>query len=115
MRWTASLRVLLCLLLLVLPVRPQIPTPLARCGPRTTQGEWPQNLPPSEQSLSDIFVRPTVDMAQLQHDAKELADLSASVPADINRVNRGLLPKDVIEKLRRIEKLSKRLRTGLTQ
>jgi len=56
-----------------------------------------------------------VDTTQLQHDAKELADLSASVPADINRVNRGLLPKDVIEKLRRIEKLSKRLRTGLTQ
>ncbi len=96
MRWTASLRVLLCLLLLVLPVRPQIPAPLARCGPRTTQGEWPQNLPPSQQGLSDISVRPTV-------------------PADINRVNRGLLPKDVIEKLRRIEKLSKRLRTGLTQ
>jgi len=115
MRWTASLRVLLCLLLLVLPVRPQIPAPLARCGPRTTQGEWPQNQPPSEQSLSEISVRPTVDTTQLQHDAKELADLSASVPADINRVNRGLLPKDVIEKLRRIEKLSKRLRTGLTQ
>src|SRR5438093_13706181 len=113
MRWTASLRVLLCLLLLVLPVRPQIPTPLARCGPRTTQGEWPQNLPPSEQSLSDIFVRPTVDMAQLQHDAKELADLSSSRPADINPVNRRLLPKDVIEKARPLAKPSKRLRTRL--
>jgi hypothetical protein len=70
----------------------RIPTPLARCGPRTTQGEWPQNLAPSEQSLSDISVRPTLDMTQLQHVTKELAELSASVPADFNRVNRGLLP-----------------------
>ncbi len=115
MHWTASIRVLLCLLLFVLPVRPQIPQPIARCGPRVTQGEWPSNPPLSGQRLSEISVRPTVDMTQLQHDAKELADLSASVPADINRVNRGLLPKDVIEKLRRIEKLSKRLRTRLTQ
>src|SRR5947209_20428897 len=104
MRSTASLRVLLCLLLLVLPVRPQMPTPLARCGPRTTQGEWQQNMPPADQSRSDIFVRPMLDMAQLQQDAKELADISASVPANINRVNRGLSPKYEIEKLRRIEK-----------
>jgi hypothetical protein len=52
-------------------------------------------------------------MARLERDAKELADLSASLPADIDRVNHGLLPKDVNEKLRRIEKLSKRLRSEL--
>jgi len=30
-------------------------------------------------------------------------------------VNRGLLPKDVLEKLKRVEKLSKHLRSELTR
>ncbi len=52
---------------------------------------------------------------KLQHDARELADLSASIPGDVNRVSRGLLPKDVIDKLKRVEKLSKQLRGELTR
>jgi hypothetical protein len=51
----------------------------------------------------------------LQRDAKELADLSASITADIDQVNQGMLPKDVVAKLKRIEKLSKRLRSELVQ
>jgi hypothetical protein len=54
-------------------------------------------------------------MARLQRDAQELADLSASIPADVNRANRGLLSKDVIDKLKRVEKLSKQLRGELTR
>jgi hypothetical protein len=30
-------------------------------------------------------------------------------------VNKGLLPKDMVEKLKRVEKLSKHLRSQLTQ
>jgi hypothetical protein len=54
-------------------------------------------------------------MAKLQRNAKELAELSASIPADVDRANRGLLPKDVLEKLKRVEKLSKQLRSDLTR
>ncbi|HEX4424287.1 MAG TPA: hypothetical protein VH079_02735 [Terriglobales bacterium] len=50
---------------------------------------------------------------QLERDARELSELSGSIPSDINQVNHGLLPKDTIQKLKRIEKLSKHLRTAL--
>jgi hypothetical protein len=54
-------------------------------------------------------------MAKLQRDAKELAEVSASIPGDVDRVNHGLLPKDVLEKLKRVEKLSKQLRNDLSR
>jgi hypothetical protein len=54
-------------------------------------------------------------MVKLQRAAQELAELSSSIPADVNRANHGLLSKDVIEKLKRVEKLSKQLRNELTR
>lgn len=50
---------------------------------------------------------------QLQKNAKELAELCASVPDDMARVKQGLLSKDVVEKLKRVEKLSKAVREQL--
>ena len=52
---------------------------------------------------------------QLQKDAKELADLCASVPGDLDGVKQGLMSKDLLEKLKRMEKLTKRVRELLTQ
>lgn len=52
---------------------------------------------------------------QLQRDAKELAGLCALVSDDMDRVKQGLLSKDALEKLKRMEKLSKRVREELTQ
>jgi|ERR1700674_104437 hypothetical protein len=52
---------------------------------------------------------------QLQKDAKELAELCASVPGDMDGVKRGLLSKDLLEKLKRVEKLSKHVREQLTR
>jgi len=52
-------------------------------------------------------------MAKLKHDADELATLAQSVPADIERVQSGTLPKDLLEKLKRVEKLAKKLRSQL--
>ncbi|HEY1271814.1 MAG TPA: hypothetical protein VGF08_07505 [Terriglobales bacterium] len=60
-------------------------------------------------------MHPQVDRVQLQREARELSDLAHTLPADVESVNRGLLPKDVIEKLKRIEKLSKHLRGALSQ
>jgi hypothetical protein len=56
-----------------------------------------------------------VDPNRLQREAKELLDLSESLQTDLQRVRQGLLPKDTIEKLKRIEKLSKQLRGELGQ
>jgi hypothetical protein len=41
--------------------------------------------------------------------------LCASVPSDMDGVKQGLLSKDVVEKLKRVEKLSKRVREQLTR
>jgi hypothetical protein len=54
-----------------------------------------------------------IDSAKLQRNAQELADLAASVPSDIGQVSRGILPKEVLDKLKRIEKLSKHMRQEL--
>ena len=52
---------------------------------------------------------------QLQKDPKELSELCTSVPNDLAGVKQGLLSQDVVEKLKRMEKLSKRVREQLTQ
>ena len=113
MRWTAGL-CFLALLLSITPVHSQLGAPLGRCGPQPVDSDWPRNQFPAEPA-SSTQKKPTTDNVRLQHDARELADLSASVAGDMNRVGRGLLPKDVIEKLKRVEKLSKHLRGELTR
>jgi hypothetical protein len=56
---------------------------------------------------------PRVDQAALQREARELLELSRSVQPDIESLSRGLLRKDLVDKLKRIEKLSKRLRSEI--
>ena len=113
MRWTASVY-LVAYLLFALPTYAQLGAPLGRCGPSPPDPRWPQNQLPEQVSL-ETQKRSTLDMLGLQRDAQELAELSASIPADVKRVNRGLLPKDLVEKLKRVEKLSKHLRSELTR
>ena len=73
-----------------------------------TEAQTEKNVPPPREQA-----RP-VDMAKLKRDADQLASLAQSIPAAIESVQRGTLPKDLIEKLRQVEKLSKRLRSKLT-
>jgi len=54
-----------------------------------------------------------IDVVKLQQEADDLARTAQTIPADMAGVRQGTLPKDVIEKLKRIEKLSKRLRSEL--
>ena len=113
MRWIPFL--LLCLFFLVLPASPQLGAPLGRCGPHPPDPDWPKNQFPSTQATAANSQKSVAETAQLARDAHDLAELSASIPADLDHLNRGLLPKDLIEKLKRVEKLSKRLRNELTQ
>jgi len=52
---------------------------------------------------------------QLQKNVKELAGLCASVSDDMDQVKQGLLSKNALENLKRMEKLSKRVREELAQ
>ncbi len=54
-----------------------------------------------------------IDPAKLQRDADDLARTAQTIPLDVANIRRGTLPKDTIQKLKEIEKLSKRLRSEL--
>ena len=54
-----------------------------------------------------------INPAKLQHDADDLARTAQTIPSDIANIRKGTLPKDTIQKLKEIEKLSKRLRSEL--
>ena len=60
-------------------------------------------------------MRARIANVQLQKDAKELAELCASVPGDMDGVKQGLMSKDLVDRLKRMEKLSKHVRELLTQ
>ncbi len=54
-----------------------------------------------------------IDAARVKNQADELARIASGIPADVDQVGKGLLPKELNDKLRRIEKLSKQLRQAL--
>ena len=54
-----------------------------------------------------------IDPVKLQQEADDLARAAQTIPSDVASVRRGALPKDTIQKLKEIEKLSKRLRSEL--
>jgi hypothetical protein len=69
----------------------------------------------AQKPTSPEEMRDRASRVRLQKDAKELADLCNSVPADMDTVKQGAIPEDLLEKLKRLEKLSKRVREELTR
>jgi hypothetical protein len=51
-----------------------------------------------------------MNIVEMERESKELSQLAGSIPGDVDLLKKGLLPKDVVDKLKRIEKLSKHLR-----
>lgn len=60
-------------------------------------------------------IRDRAGSVQFQKDVKELSDLCAAVPRDMDGLKQGILPKEVIGRLKRMEKLSKHVREQLTR
>jgi hypothetical protein len=54
-----------------------------------------------------------VDFTKARENASELASLAQSVPTDVDQTTKGILPKDLSAKLKRIEKLAKQLRSQI--
>jgi hypothetical protein len=98
--------IVLCVTLLcavsVVPQQPKMSPPPPPLDPE-------RSAPPSDQAT----VRKYVDFIELQREANDLARTAQTIPADVVSVRKGMLPKDVIEKLKQIEKLSKHLRSEL--
>lgn len=88
----------------------------------------PQQIPPSEvinRAITKREVRGLVksvppaeaarrpDLTQVKEQAGELSKLVESVNAGVTQAQKGIVPKDLGQNLKRIEKLSKRLRSEL--
>jgi hypothetical protein len=63
---------------------------------------------------TDTSPKKHFDGVQVGREARELSDLAKSIPLDVEHVNQGMMPKDMIEKLKRIERLSKHLRSEVS-
>jgi hypothetical protein len=53
------------------------------------------------------------DLSALENDARELEGLAQMVPSDVTSMKKGLMPKEAVERLKRIEKLAKKMRTEI--
>jgi hypothetical protein len=51
----------------------------------------------------------------IRNDSEQLAALSASLQSDLQQIQKGVLPRDFSETLKKVEKLSKKLRQEMTQ
>jgi hypothetical protein len=71
------------------------------------EDQFEKTVPPPTRQQS------SADFAKVKSDADELVILSQSIHSGIDDVGKGMLPKDLIEKLKQMEKLSKRLRNEL--
>src|SRR3954468_13490112 len=84
-----------------------------------SQGRHSYPVPPAPAVASDKNTPPQtnqsvhLDSLLIQGEAHEMAALAATIPADIEQMRKGLLPQDVANKLKRIEKLSRELRAQL--
>jgi hypothetical protein len=82
-------------------------------APMPHSADVPEVFVPNAPIQSATAPRPHVDQLELQREANQVLELSKSIQSDFEAVTRGLLPKDTIEKVKKIEKLSKHLRTQI--
>ena len=80
-----------------------------RRGYPTPPAGVPDGPAPPEPKLS----RRHLDSVAMERESKEMAALAASIPSDVEQLEKGLLPSSTFDKLKRIEKLSKQLRTQM--
>ena len=99
LRWSVPLLLLFTGLEASGQHRPTYPHPPQAADTATVENVQPQ---PSRRA------RP--NPAELQQEVQELSSLAQDLSQDIEAVNRGLLPKDTVTKLKRVERLAKRLR-----
>jgi hypothetical protein len=83
-----------------------IPPGIRQADQAVAQGE--KDVPPPTNQ------RTSVDAAKLRRDADELATLAQSVPPAVDQTTKGMLPKDLAERLKKIEKLAKQLRSQIS-
>jgi hypothetical protein len=82
-------------------------------APTPHSADVPVVFVPNAPIQSSTAPRPQADPLELQREAKQVLELSKSIQSDFEAITRGVLPKDTIEKLKKVEKLSKHLRNQI--
>ena len=85
------------------------PVPAGMRQAQQLEMETEKELAPAKPS------RGAIKPEKLRDEADELVNLAAWVRTGVNNANKGLLDKDVLQKLKQLEKLSKRLREDLNR
>lgn len=49
----------------------------------------------------------------LENEARELEGLAQMVPNDVSTLKKGMMPKEAVDRLKRIEKLAKKIRSEM--
>ena len=96
-RFVLSAAVLPLAILLSVPVvcQQNVPTPMGR------PIQWQHPTPE---------VSPEQHARAVKQDAEDLSELSSAIQPDLENLQKGMLSKDLHEKLKKLEKLAKRLR-----
>jgi len=105
-----------CVALLIALMQLPGATPPWTPGPGGTQSSppiAPSRFPVDEPRQSQQGQKPKIDAAEVKRLADEIAKLAQQIPAGVEEADKGVLPKDLNERLKRIEKLSKQLRRDL--
>jgi hypothetical protein len=104
----------LLLVLIAVPAFSQQPCISQRINQRIDSHEQKISQIARESTSAEVDAG-TIRLQAIQHDAEELSGLSASVQSDLQQLGKGLLAKDLDARLKKMEKLSKRLRQELEQ
>lgn len=99
-------------LLFLCPQPQQFPPLTINAGPHPSQE---RTLPTDR---PEVVTSPNnqrrINAVRATQEAQELAKLSDGIPSLVEQANSGILSKDLNERLKRIEKLSKQLRREIT-
>ena len=107
MKLTRSTSVVVFLFGLLCPAQNSRPIPAGMRHAQELEKQNERGFPPANPSQRSLSI------AELSTEADQLAELAASVPQGVQNAGRGLVQKDLLAKLKRIEKLSKHLRNEL--
>jgi|SRR5215467_9281318 len=106
----STARMVLLVSLLTVSARPQQST----ITPQLPGRNWalPPGVRPEPPRESELRV---LQLQAIHEDAELLSALSISLQSDLQQLQKGMLTKDLAENLKKIEKLSKKLRQEVTQ
>ena len=91
-----------------------LPLAVLMCVPAICQQGMPMPMGRPVQWQHPLPEVPPAARAQaIQQEAHDLSTLSSSVQADLQQLQKGMLAKDLHDKLKRMEKLAKRLRQDM--